>query len=168
MGPGWEPAVKGLDIWQLEPSQKGNLQLVRLCYNAMASTHKCKKTAAFTLHAGSLEWSALHLPKPNLGILSWLPLYARTPQPIKPIHLTTESRIMKHQSQSLPHSPLSYLGQGLIEQYVPMRTQLNPDIELRRKETLFSHLILKGGRYHVLFYLPGITTFYTTLWGVCI
>lgn len=55
MGPGWEPAAKGLDIWQLEPSQEGNLQLVRLCYNAMASTHKCKKTAAFTLHAGSLE-----------------------------------------------------------------------------------------------------------------
>lgn len=55
MGPGWEPAAKGLDIWQLEPSQEGNLQLVTLCYNAMASTHKCKKAAAFTLHAGSLE-----------------------------------------------------------------------------------------------------------------
>jgi len=57
MGPGWEPADKGLDIWQLEPSQEGNLWLVILCYNIMDSTHKHTHTkrAAFTLPAGSLE-----------------------------------------------------------------------------------------------------------------
>lgn len=96
MGPGWEPADKGLDIWQLEPSQEGNL---RLCYNLMASTHKCKKPATFILHAGSPELSALPLPKPSLGILAWLLLYARIPQPVKPTHLTT-NRESKHYETS--------------------------------------------------------------------
>lgn len=134
MGPGWEPADKGLDIWQLEPSQEGNLLL---CYDLMASTHKCKKPASFILHAGSPEWSALPLPKPSLGILAWLLLYARIPQPLKPTHLTTnrESSIMKHQPVSASLTTQSYQGQGLAEQYVSARTQLNPYFEPQSQET---------------------------------
>lgn len=40
MGPGWKPAAEGLDIWQLEPSQEGNLGLVGLCYDVMAPAHR--------------------------------------------------------------------------------------------------------------------------------
>lgn len=55
MEPGFKPAVKGLDIWQLEPSQEGNFCLVRLCFNSMAATHKRNKPAALALRADSRQ-----------------------------------------------------------------------------------------------------------------
>lgn len=57
--------------------------------------------------------------------------------------LTTASALLTTQS---------YVGQGLVEQYAPVRTQLNPDTDLSRQEThMFSHLTLIGGGKHALF-----------------
>lgn len=117
----------------------------------MASNHKDKKPAT-----GFLEQSASPLQKPSLGILDWLLLYARIPQPPKPTHLSL-NRLKSYETLAVASALLttqSYLGQGLVEQYVrvPVRTQLNPDTEFSSQAThTFSHLTLKGGGKHALF-----------------
>lgn len=46
----------------------------------------------------------------------------------------------------------SYVGQGLVEQYFPVRTQLNPDTDLGSQEMYtLSHLTLKGRGKYALF-----------------
>lgn len=121
----------------------------------MASNHKDKKPAA-----GFLEQSASPLPKSSLGILDWLLLYARIPQPLKPTHLSL-NRLKSYETLAVASALLttqSYLGQGLVEQYVPVRTQLNPDTEFSSQAThTFSHLTLKGGGKNALFQPSSIT-----------
>lgn len=150
MGPGWEPTAKGWDIWQLEPSQKGNLWLVRLCYNSMASTHKCKKTSSIHF-ARRFPWVKCFAPSKarlrHFGLATALCQNTPVPQANTSYHQQRAKRYETSATVSASLTTQSCLGQGLVEQYVPVRTPLNPDIELRRQETYsFSHLILKGKR----------------------
>lgn len=153
MGSGCKPAAKGLDSWQLEPSQEGNLGLVRLCYDDMAPAHESTKSVVLTLHAGSREQKAFLIPEPGWGILSCDPtLHQNTLAPQYPSQHIFPPTVMKHQPQPVPHQ--FYLGEGLAEQYVPVSTELSPDPKSRRPGT-YRFLILfwrrRGEKKHILF-----------------
>lgn len=62
-------------------------------------------------------------------------LYQNTPAPQTNTSYHQESSIMKHQPVSASLTTQSYQGQGLAEQYVSARTQLNPYFEPQSQET---------------------------------
>lgn len=70
-----------------------------------------------------------------------------------------ETPLLWNTSHSLCLTPQIYLGEGLVEQYAPASTLLNPDTELRRAETSFPTLFWRRGRGwgNLLFQCLGIT-----------